>query len=229
VGSGELPTAVGVVSAAPREIPMPQPVLGVMLEDTQAGVRIGSVMPESPAEEAGLEDHDVVLELNGKAVENREQLVKLIRGLRPGDTVDLLVRREDEKLTIQATLTEINSLAQGRRVDFQNSLGGPLSTRRWGFPSVLQHDTVLRPRDCGGPIVDLYGNAVGVNIARAGRVASYALPVSALAPVLDEVRAGVYVRKDGNSSGEESGAVSAEDTLSQVENVAPEATLTSQK
>jgi serine protease Do len=68
-----------------------------------------------------------------------------------------------------------------------DSLGGPLSRRRAGFPSVLQHDSVLRPRDCGGPIVDLDGNVVGVNIARASRVASYALPVSVVRPVVAEM------------------------------------------
>jgi len=55
-------------------------------------------------------------------------------------------------------------------------LGGQLSTRRAGFPIVLQHDTVLAPDQCGGPIVDLDGNVVGINIARAGRVNSYAVP-----------------------------------------------------
>jgi len=205
VGSGELPTAVGVVSAAPRAIPMPQPVLGVELEETDFGPRIKNIIPESPAEDAGLKEKDVVLEVNGKSVSKRQELIDTIRGMRPGDGVDLLIQRDSEKMSIRATLTEINSLAQGRRVDFQNSLGGPLSPRRWGFPSVLQHDTVLRPSDCGGPVVDLAGNAVGVNIARAGRVASYALPVSALAPVLDEVRKGTFAPVEV-----ETAAVSAE-------------------
>ena len=63
------------------------------------------------------------------------------------------------------------------RSDFQNSLGGKLSVRRFGFPLAFQHDTVLRPSDCGGPVVDLDGRVVGFNIARAGRTESYALPV----------------------------------------------------
>src|SRR5687768_6091451 len=70
------------------------------------------------------------------------------------------------------------------RHDFQNQLGGELSRRRAGFPSVFQHDSVLQPNECGGPVVDLNGHAVGINIARAGRVASYAIPTSVVKEVL---------------------------------------------
>ena len=72
------------------------------------------------------------------------------------------------------------------------SLGGPLSERRSGFPYVLEHDTVLRPKDCGGPLVDLDGNAVGINIARVSRVSSYALPASAIRPILADMMAGKF-------------------------------------
>jgi S1-C subfamily serine protease len=34
----------------------------------------------------------------------------------------------------------------------------------------------LQPKDCGGPLVDTEGRAVGINIARALRVTTYALP-----------------------------------------------------
>ena len=67
-----------------------------------------------------------------------------------------------------------------------------MSNRRWGFPSVIQHDTVLRPSDCGGPVVDLDGYAVGINIARAGRVASYALPVEVVNPLLKDLQSGKF-------------------------------------
>ena len=73
------------------------------------------------------------------------------------------------------------------RSEFQNNLGGKLSVRRFGFPLAFQHDTVLRPADCGGPVVDLDGHVVGFNIARAGRTESYALPADAVQGVLKEL------------------------------------------
>ena len=66
----------------------------------------------------------------------------------------------------------------------QRRLVGQVSRRRSGFPRVLQHDSILQPADCGGPIVDLDGKAVGVNIARAGRAATYAVPADAVKAVL---------------------------------------------
>ena len=71
-----------------------------------------------------------------------------------------------------------------------NRLGVGVSGRRDGFPVVLQHDTVLKPADCGGPLVDLDGRAVGVNIARGGRVETYAVPSDVLMPKLYALMSG---------------------------------------
>jgi serine protease Do len=76
------------------------------------------------------------------------------------------------------------------RADFQNNMGSRLSDKRTGFPNVLQHDTVLSPADCGGPLVDLDGKAVGVNIARAGRTESYAVPTESVLPLLFDLASG---------------------------------------
>jgi len=57
------------------------------------------------------------------------------------------------------------------------------------FELALQHDTVLQNWQCGGPLVDLDGRAVGLNIARAGRVASYALPAELVRSIYDNLRA----------------------------------------
>ncbi len=37
---------------------------------------------------------------------------------------------------------------------------------------------MLKPTDCGGPLVDLEGRVVGFNIARSGRTESYAVPAN---------------------------------------------------
>jgi S1-C subfamily serine protease len=63
-------------------------------------------------------------------------------------------------------------------------VNGEISSRATGFKNVMQHDTVLLPHQCGGPIVDIDGNFVGLNIARAGRVVSLAYNVKDLQPVV---------------------------------------------
>ena len=67
-------------------------------------------------------------------------------------------------------------------------MGGPLSLRNNGFPDVIQHDTVLKPSDCGSPVVDLDGKVIGINIARAGRTESYAIPADVVKKVVEELK-----------------------------------------
>jgi serine protease Do len=74
-------------------------------------------------------------------------------------------------------------------------MGGALSDRRNGFPIILQHDAALRPSDCGGPLVDLDGKVVGINIARAGRTETYAAPTQAVLPLLYDLMSGKLAPK----------------------------------
>lgn len=62
---------------------------------------------------------------------------------------------------------------------------GELSERSAPFSAAFTHDTVLWARDCGGPVVGIDGRALGINIARPNRIATYAIPA---ATVLDLLR-----------------------------------------
>lgn len=192
-GLETIPISIGVVSVAPRKIERRLPALGVILEDGDGGPRVNRVVEGSGAGEAGVKAGDIVTALNGQAVTSRDALIDAIRALRPGDRIRLGIRRGQETLTLEALLGEMNQLVHGDRDDFQNMLGGLLSERRAGFPLALQHDTVLRPSQCGGPLVDLDGRVVGLNIARASRVGSYAIPASAIKPLLKDMKAGKLV------------------------------------
>jgi regulator of sigma E protease len=55
---------------------------------------IDTVMPDSPAAEAGLQSGDVVLEIDGRAVGNTPELSRAIR-VRQGETIDFLIKRSD--------------------------------------------------------------------------------------------------------------------------------------
>ena len=57
-----------------------------------------------------------------------------------------------------------------------NRMGTEISEKRSGFSKVLQTDLPIQPQQCGGPVVDLDGNVVGITIARAGRIKTYTLP-----------------------------------------------------
>ena len=72
------------------------------------GVLIGSVLPDSPAEKAGLKDGDIVSELNGRPVETVTQLRNGIAALAPKSKADLLVHRNGKPQHIQVTVGELS-------------------------------------------------------------------------------------------------------------------------
>ena len=61
------------------------------LEDT-AGALVTEVVEDSPAERAGIERGDVILEANRQPVENAAAFVRVVRAAEPGKSVLLLVR-----------------------------------------------------------------------------------------------------------------------------------------
>lgn len=195
-GTSDEPVAVGVISVGRRKIPGRNGFLGVSLGDAEdakngggGGAKIAQVLPDSAAEKAGLQVDDIITAVNGTPTKNRVDLIMLVRDFHPGDVVKLSIKRGDKSLEVSATLGA-NLPGSSPRFDLQNLLGGAVSKRASDFAAVYQHDTVLRPADCGGPLVDLSGKVVGLNIARAGRTETYALPADLILPLLPDLKSG---------------------------------------
>lgn len=189
-GLGAEPIAVGVLSVGQRAIAKRSGMLGIRLGPTSGGVLVVEVLPGSGAAEAGVKKDDVVTGVNGRKTSTPQELIRAVRSFEPGEQVELSLLRGEETIKVTARLTDgVPGIRLDRR-DIQESMGSELSKRRGGFPAVLQHDSLLKPEDCGGPIVDLDGKAVGVNIARAGRTESYAVPARTVLILLPELMSG---------------------------------------
>lgn len=80
--------------------------LGVTLEADEDGVTITSVMDETPAKEAGLRSGDRIVSIEGKRVEEYEDLVDAMRRLEPGQRVDVVVDRNGSEKSFDVTLGE---------------------------------------------------------------------------------------------------------------------------
>jgi S1-C subfamily serine protease len=70
------------------------------------GAVIVDVEPDSPADEAGLQEGDIVVAVDGQELDSENTLADLISGYDPGDTVTLEVRRpgpedEAEEITVE--------------------------------------------------------------------------------------------------------------------------------
>jgi S1-C subfamily serine protease len=121
------------------------------------------------------------------------QLLDVLREFAPGQTVRLVLLRDQEFVEKELTLGK--RPMDFSRAEFQNRLGNQLSEKRSGFPIVLQHDGVIRPQDCGGPLVNLDGQVIGINIARAGRSESYAIPAEVIQKLLPQLIQGKGVSR----------------------------------
>jgi serine protease Do len=184
-GIRETPLSIGVVSVDLTEVL--GGVLGVQLHLTNPdSTAIMRVYPGSGGAEAGLKAGDVIIKVNGVEMKNRQMLQETVRSHLRGEEITLEIQRGEETMTIKAVLGRMSDITGGRPV-VQNNLGGPLSDRRSGFPSVLQHDSVVQPNQCGGPVLDINGKAVGINIARAGRIKTYALPAEIIKQVVEQL------------------------------------------
>jgi len=73
------------------------------------GAFIYGVSPGDPADEAGLQAGDVIIEFGGTVINTRGELVTAIRSHEPGDTVEITYVRGVEEKTTQATLVQKSS------------------------------------------------------------------------------------------------------------------------
>lgn len=188
IGMTRGPKAIGVVSVGSREIKHRAGTLGVQFDVSTVKPIIEIVFPDTGAEAAGLQSEDEILSVAGHITHTRRAAIQRVQEHSPGSKIKLRVRRGDEIVNLTAQLKGKPVGRLPTREEFQNQLGSVLSQRRAGFPLAFQHDTVVKPSDCGGPIVDLTGQVVGFNLARAGRTETYAAPSSAVLKVIERLK-----------------------------------------
>lgn len=190
-GAGEQKMRAGVVSARRRAISSSGSAIGIQtdLAKLDHGVRIDFVIPDSPAAAAGLKADDVVLSVAGERIDKGQGLRDLISRKTPGDEVEILYRRSGkESKCLVRVASRVRIEAKLSDDDYAN---GGVSLRSDRFPEIIQHDIPLAPTDMGGPLLNLQGQAVGINIARVDRVTTFALPTEVF---LSEVEK--WIRED---------------------------------
>jgi len=89
--------------------------LGIMIQDITPelaesfgiketkGVIVADVVPDSPAEKDGLKRGDIVEKLNGKQVENANQLSRSVAAMKPESTVTIDLIRDGKPVTVKVT------------------------------------------------------------------------------------------------------------------------------
>ena len=71
---------------------------------TDTGVYVANVYADSAADEAGIKKGDIIVAFDGETVTSASDLQLAVRSKSPGDTVDVVVNRDGEEITISVTL-----------------------------------------------------------------------------------------------------------------------------
>jgi serine protease Do len=187
-GQQEVPLAVGVVSVPRRDLPGPFPTRTDPPRKARAALPevIGSAVQgrgywvefvEGNAAAAGIRPGDVILTVAGQPVRSHQDLAGCVAGHRAGERVPARVNRAGKTLEFMMSLrAEGDSSSSTRDED--------------DFPTVIEHDAPVLDHECGGPVVDLSGRALGITIARVGPHGCMAIPGDCVQRLLPELKSG---------------------------------------
>jgi len=80
--------------------------------ENEKGVLVGDVVEDSPADKAGIQGGDVIVEFDGKEVKDPTHLRNMVAGTVPNTGVSLKVIREGGPKTVQVKIVEMSSEVQ---------------------------------------------------------------------------------------------------------------------
>jgi len=123
------------------------------LKDNQ-GALVGDVVPNGPADKAGLKNGDVVTEFNGRPVADSRRLQLQVAGTAPGSTVPMQILRDGEKKTLDVTVKELpgaEKLADANSSESTDS--GTLNGVEVADLDQQAHDQFNVPKNVKGAVV----------------------------------------------------------------------------
>ena len=74
------------------------------MDSATGGVKLADVRTGGPADKAGVKGGDVIVEMAGTRIENLYDMTFALQDHKPGETIDVVVLRSGERVTLRATL-----------------------------------------------------------------------------------------------------------------------------
>lgn len=139
--------------------PVPADALAEFGLKERKGALVGTVTKGKPAAKAGIEPGDIILEFNGKAVKNRDELVATVVNTKPGTTVPIKILRDKSEKTLSITVDELDLQEETNRATDQRTSVEPDEQASQGFGITLTAITAdvarrLRlPADTAGVVI----------------------------------------------------------------------------
>ena len=97
------------------------------------GVEILHVDHDGPASQAGLREHDVILQMNGQLIEGEEQLRRILRETPVGRSVSLVLSRDGQQLTVSTQMADRGTVERDAWKQHIESDSAPAPMRGNGF------------------------------------------------------------------------------------------------
>lgn len=181
-----LESKIGIVSSVSRDIKRVSGVIGIMLGDeVKDGIVINGAVEKGPAHTAGVRSGDILFKVDGQKIQKRDELLDYLKDKSPGTNVEITVRQNGKDLNRKILLGDRTQTFGMFNRNLEMS--GIVSKRVDGFKSVIQHDIPIEHYDTASPLLDISGNVIGLNIAKANRSEAYALPNSEVRRALTEL------------------------------------------
>ncbi|MFT7633898.1 MAG: S1-C subfamily serine protease, partial [Mariniblastus sp.] len=146
--------------------------LGVQVGSSRNDVVFAQVM-QGAAKKAGFKSGDVILKMDDTVVSRTKDVFDFLQDKDAYSKINIQIRRDETELTKEVILGARPMNETGHVAD---DLKGGKSLRRDGFSLVMSHDADLGAAECGGPVFDISGDFLGLNIARYSRTRCYVLP-----------------------------------------------------
>jgi serine protease Do len=131
------------------------------------------IQPGSAAQVADLQAGDTIQTVDGYIVEDPLDFLKALQKYSAGDTTLVKITRAGKELTKKVILKYPPQKIANHPAGL---FTGGKSIRRDGFNKVFVHDSAIRADECGGPLFNVQGHFVGINIARLSRTSTVAIP-----------------------------------------------------
>jgi S1-C subfamily serine protease len=83
--------------------------LGVMpdyADEAKAGLKLSDVRDGGPASKAGIKGGDTITSIGGKPISTIYDYMECLGRYKPGDVVDVVVKRDGEDVTLKVNLTK---------------------------------------------------------------------------------------------------------------------------
>lgn len=100
------PIAFGGGGAGDAGAAAPAAYIGIQPDPSATPVKIVSVIPDGPAQKAGVQAGDVILQINGRDVTTAMQMMQLLSAAKPGDELKLTIERNGQQQQITVTAAD---------------------------------------------------------------------------------------------------------------------------